>query len=206
MSIKQYKVCRRLGSGIYEKCQTQKFVLSEARRIKAAGRGKRPKRPSDYGLQLIEKQKARFTYGVKEKQFARYVKESLGSAKKDTTPAKALYQKLEERLDNVVYRMGLASTRRLARQMVAHGHFVVNKKRTKVPSQRIVEGDVIVVREGSRKTALFTDMATKLKNYKQPAWLAFAPDAFEGTRTGNPAPDELWTNQLQSIIEFYSRA
>ena len=137
MKVKaKYKVCRRLGPGIYEKCQTEKFALAQSRKQALSKMGGRRRRNvSQYGLQLMEKQKVRFTYGVNEKQFHNYVKEALRS--KDITPAERLYQMLEVRLDNVVFRMGLAPTRQASRQMVSHGHILVNGKRMKVPSYTV---------------------------------------------------------------------
>ena len=117
-------MCRRLGSGVFEKCQTAKFSASEAKRAKP----RRPKTPSTFGAQLIEKQKIRFTYGINERHLANYVKESV--AAKGTPAAQKVFELLESRLDNVVYRLGLAHTRRLSRQMVSHGHFVVNGTKT----------------------------------------------------------------------------
>ena len=111
-TIKQYKICRRLGVAIYEKCQSPKFVM-----VKDSAKRRR-RRPSDFGLQLLEKQKVRFMYGVSEKQFSNYVNEALVQGTKEITPAKVLFQLLESRLDNVVYRMGMAKTRRMARQLV----------------------------------------------------------------------------------------
>ena len=112
----KFKICRRLGPGVHEKCQTQRFVLSVARRGKTKLGAKKPKALSDFGLQLIEKQKIRFSYGISEKQFSNYVKSSTGE--KGVSPSEALYEKLESRLDNVIYRLGIAHTRPLARQIV----------------------------------------------------------------------------------------
>ena len=110
----KYKICRRLGSGVFEKCQNQKFSLSEARHEKSK-RGKRRKQISDYGQQLIEKQKIRFSYGISERQLRNYIKEA--TAMKKITAREGLFQLLESRLDNTLYRLGIAVTRPLARQM-----------------------------------------------------------------------------------------
>ncbi len=196
----KYKICRRLGPGVYEKCQTQKFVVSQANRGRKMG--KKPKQLSDFGLQLIEKQRIRFTYGLSEKQFANYVKAA--TALKGTHASEALREMLELRLDNIVYRMGLAHTRSLSRQMVSHGHFLVNNMRTKVPSYRVRPGDVITVREGSRKSALFTELEKKLKNYSIPNWLTFDPIKMEGTVKGKPTGTDGFLN-FSAVLEFYSR-
>ena len=125
---------------------SQKFALSQERaeRTKRRGRGRGP---TEYGKQLLEKQKVRFTYGISEKQFSAYVREAMASH--GAVPSDVLHRALEMRLDNVIYRLGLAPTRRAARQMVSHGHITVNGRKTTIPSRRIVIGDRIGVREGN---------------------------------------------------------
>ena len=138
----KYKICRRLGAQVFEKCQTPKFVAAESN--KKGGKGKRGKAATNFAIQLLEKQKVRFSYGVSEKQFYNYVKKAL--VVKKGAPTEKLSESLERRLDNVVYRLGLANSRALARQMVAHGHFVVKGKRVTVPSYNTSVGDVISIR------------------------------------------------------------
>lgn len=199
-NVKKYKVAKRLGAGVYEKTQTQKFMLSQSRGSK---RGKRPSRPTDYGKQLIEKQKVRFMYGVRERQFSNYVKEATQKSG-STTPAMKLFTLLERRLDNVVFRLGIAHTRGLARQMVSHGHFLVNGKKTTVPSYRIQEGDTIGIREGSKSKALFTDLDKKMKNQTMPTWLLWDNKKMQGTIKGEPKDPDAFLD-FQAVIEFYSR-
>jgi small subunit ribosomal protein S4 len=196
---KKYKIARRLGAGVYEKTQTQKFMLSQAKKSK---RGGRPRRPTDYGRQLIEKQKVRFMYGVQEKQFRNYVEKATHS--KDVTPALRLFQLLESRLDNVAYRLGIAETRGGARQMTSHGHLIVNGKRTMVPSQQMKKGDVITLREGSKSTVLFQDLDKKMKNAQIPSWLNWNSKKMEGQIKGTPTEPDAFLD-FQSVIEFYSR-
>src|SRR6185503_19359046 len=112
----KYKICKRLGASVFEKCQTQKFQISEARNPRIT-RSKRT--GGDFAAQLLEKQKARFTYGLSESQFARYVQEAIEKRGKDSIAG--LMTRLESRLDNVVFRAGLVKTRRAARQLVSHG-------------------------------------------------------------------------------------
>ncbi len=197
----KYKICRRLGSGVFEKCQNQKFSLSEARHEKG-NRGKRRKQISGYGQQLIEKQKIRFSYGVSERQLQNYVKDA--NAMKKTTSREALFQLFESRLDNVIYRLGIAQTRRLARQMASHGHFTVNGTRTTVPSYRVKEGDVIALREGSKSKTLFQNLDKKLVKTNSPAWLKFDVKNISGTVTGVPVNNETFLD-FGSVLEFYSR-
>ncbi len=197
----KYKICRRLGPGVFEKCQSQKFMVSEARRSKSASK-KRPKAMSDYGMQLIEKQRIRFSYGVSEKQFSNYVKGAV--AQKGINTATKLFESLETRLDNVVYRSGLAVTRALARQMVSHGHLVVNGKKLTIPSYEVKVGDKIEIREGSKNKALFSDLDKKLKNYSLPEWIKF--DVAKGLAEviAKPKNTDTFLN-YNAVIEFYSR-
>jgi len=200
-TAKKYKICRRLGSGVFAKCQTQKFLLSEARHAKAK-KGKRPKQLSGYALQFIEKQKVRMTYGISEKQFSNYIKEAI--THKGVQATDHLYELLERRLDNVIFRLGLAPTRRLSRQMASHGHFVINGVKTTIPSQRLKVGDSIAIREGSKKIVLFNDLDKKLKDYVRPNWLSFNIDSLKGSIEGKPKNEEGYLD-LNTVLEFYSR-
>lgn len=200
-TVQKYKMCRRLGSGVFEKCQTPKFVMSEARHAKNS-KNKRPKALSGYALQFVEKQKVRFMYGISEKQFSNYINEAV--AHKGTLATEYLFELLETRLDNVTYRLGLAHTRRLSRQMVSHGHITVNGKKTTVASLRVKVGDVIAVRPGSQKSPLFADMAKKLKEYTLPNWLTFDAEKLSGVVQGKPKNIEGFLD-LNTVLEFYSR-
>ncbi len=164
----KFKIAKRLGAAIFEKTQSQKFELSQAR----GGRktNKRPGQASDYKKQLIEKQKMRFTFGITEKQLRRYVDEAM---EKSSQPIAHLMDRLETRLDNVVYRLGLAKTRRFARQMTSHGHICVNGKRMNVPSYKVKVGDVVSIREGSKASGMFTMLADKHELTAVPTWLSF---------------------------------
>ena len=200
--IKQFKVARRLGAPIFPKCDHPKFSL--APKIHGTGKGRRPQR-SEYGTQLLEKQKARFSYGLSEKQFSNYVKDAM--AKVGVKPTEDLYISLETRLDNVVYRLGLTKTRRFARQMVSHGHIMVNGKKVTIPSFRVKKGDEISIREQSTGKRPFEDLASKLKDHKFPAWLSFDEGKKSGSVLGAPVLDENLgiVFDLVSVIEFYSR-
>src|SRR3990167_7813574 len=134
----KYKIARRLGAPIFEKTQTPKYALSLARKEKNATRG-RTKPKSEFGRELIEKQKARFTYGLTEKQFRNYVDKALRAPK----PAQALFVLLESRLDNTLFRAGISKTRAQARQAASHGHILVNDKQVTIPSILLSEGDII---------------------------------------------------------------
>lgn len=192
----KYKICRRLGSGVFEKCQTQKFALSEGRK------SRKPKQLSGYAEQFIEKQKVRVSYNISEKQLRNYVTHAV--AIKGASAPEKLFEALEQRLDNVVYRFGLAHARTLARQIVSHGHITVNGKRTTVPSYRVKAGDVIRIREGSKKSVLFADIDKKMKQYQAPVWLSFNVEKVEGTIQGVPKNTESFLN-FNTVLEFYSR-
>lgn len=200
-AVKKYKIGRRLGAGVFEKCQTAKFVASEARHLKNSKK-KKPKVLSGYALQFIEKQKVRFMYGISERQFTNYINEAV--SKKGILSTDHLYELLETRLDNVVYRLGIASTRRLARQMVSHGHIVLNNKKNTVASARVSVGDSISVREGSKKSPLFANIAERLKDYNCPNWLTFNVDSLVGKVQGKPKNTEGFID-LNTVLEFYSR-
>ncbi|MFA6355364.1 MAG: 30S ribosomal protein S4 [Candidatus Paceibacterota bacterium] len=202
-NVKKYKIGRRLGAGVFEKCQTSKFVASEARHLKNS-KNKRPKVLSGYALQFVEKQKVRFMYNISEKQFSNYVKEAVANKTKGAVATEVLYELLENRLDNVTYRLGLAHTRRLSRQMVSHGHITVNGIKTTVPSLRVKVGDVIAVREGSKKSVMFVDMVKKSKEYTPPNWLTFNAETLTGKVLGKAKNIEGFLD-LNTVLEFYSR-
>ncbi|MBP7006488.1 MAG: 30S ribosomal protein S4 [Candidatus Pacebacteria bacterium] len=196
---KKFKVGRRLGAGVYDKCQTPKFSASSA---KFGPGSRRPKALSEYGAQLIEKQKIRFSYGITEKQLSNYVKKA--SQTKGSGTAVKFYEELESRLDNVVYRMGLALSRRGARQMVSHGHFVVNNNKVTIPSFSVKTGDLIKVREGSKSKKLFENLPARLKEYNFPNWLSFDPEKMEGKISAKPKNTDTFLD-LNAVLEFYSR-
>jgi len=196
----KYKICKRLGASVFEKCQTQKFQLAEARAPRKMG-GRRG--GSDFGAQLLEKQKARFTYGLSEKQFARYVHEAMdahGSA------ATGLLSRLESRLDNVIYRAGFVKTRRAARQMVSHGHVLVNGRRLNIPSYQVKEGEVVSIRPESRDSALFVNRADVMAETQTPAWATFEDQGFAVKIGAKPTVEETSAPfNAATIIQFYSR-
>jgi len=199
----KYKIARRLGAPVFEKTQTQKFALSESRKTKI--RRRRGRMKSDYGLRLIEKQKARYVYGLSEKQFRNYVLEAIAQNK---VPAgEYLYSKLEKRLDNIIFRAGLANTRRLARQIVSHGHILINDRKVTIPSQILTTKDNFKIKEASISKGLFTNLPEKIADRSIPEWLSFDIKKMEGNLKNDPvlgsAQDLLFN--LNTIIEFYSK-
>lgn len=197
----KFKIAKRLGAPIFEKTQTQKFALSESKQGRTTKR--KPGQQSDYKRQLIEKQKMRFTYGITEKQLRRYVDDAL---LKSEQPVLNLVTRLESRLDNVVYRLGLTKTRRFARQVVSHGHILVNGKKMTIPSHKIKVGDVITVREGSKQSGIFLNLAETHEAAGVPSWLSIDIKKLEGKSTGMPSynPTETLFDPEQ-VFEFYSR-
>ena len=198
----KYKICKRLGASVFEKCQTQRFQVAEARSPRKTSRGG-ARGGSDFGAQLLEKQKARFTYGLSERQFSRYAKEAM---EEPGSSAQGLLSRLESRLDNAVYRAGFVSTRRAARQLVSHGHVTVNGRRMTIPSHQIEKGDVVAIREGSRTSPLFAGRAEKVAEIRTPAWMTLEDSGFAVKVIAEPgaAASEVAFDPAV-IIQFYSR-
>jgi len=209
MIDKKCKICRRAGKKLFlkgEKCFTPKCVFEKkpyAPGIPDSAR-KHRKTFSEYGFQLREKQKVKNIYRVSEKQFSNYIKEA--SSRHGVNPAERLYENLESRLDSTVFRIGFASSRSLARQMVSHGHITVNGRRIDVPSYKVKKGDVLGIREGSKTKTLFVDIASSLEKQDVPSWIKVDPKKIEGVIQSIPKLDqgELVFN-LTSVLEFYSR-
>ncbi|MGP1586533.1 MAG: 30S ribosomal protein S4 [Schwartzia sp. (in: firmicutes)] len=158
---------------------------------------------SEYGIQLKEKQKAKFIYGVLEKQFRGYYDKA---KKMQGITGENLLGLLERRMDNVVFRLGLASTRRQARQVVRHGHITVNGKRVDIPSALVYEGDVVAVAEKSCSNAFFKALAESNASLGAPAWLSVDKEHLAGTVTRFPNRDEIDVPvNEQAIVELYSK-
>lgn len=200
-----YKVCRRLGAGVYDKCQTQKYMLSEARHGKNVKGGRR-RNISDFGKQLIEKQRVRFAYGITERQLRGYVEEANRVAVLGTDPIVRMIEQLEMRLDNVTYRLGLVASRRAARQLVSHGHVMVNGKRVTIPSMQVKEGDVIALRARTQGLPIIDKIKKQVEERTLPAWLSFDIKKLEGTVKARPTPETTEVpGSTGAILEYYSR-
>ncbi|HEY9583463.1 MAG TPA: 30S ribosomal protein S4 [Candidatus Paceibacterota bacterium] len=197
----KYKIARRLGAPVFEKTQTQKFVLRSEQ--KGGGKSRKPRAQSDYGLGMIEKQKARYSYGVTSKQFSNYVTKA---TEKKGNSGEILVNLLESRFDNVALRSGFATTRQAARQMTSHGHLLINGKIVTIPSYQVKVGDIISMREGSKKKAIFRDLDERIKTIKIPAWIKLDAEKKEARVDGMPymAATELMFN-VGAVLEFYSR-
>lgn len=202
------RIERRLGAKLFLKGERSLSPKSATvKRMYAPGiHGKKfARRSSEYGQQLKSKQKVRNMYRMLEKQFRNWVDDAMDS-KLET--GDALVRRLEYRLDNVVYRGGFAQSRDQARQVVNHGHILVNGKRASIPSYGVKSGDVITVREGSKKSSYFASLAPQwIKNHEAPQWLSVKQDIFSITIQGIPTLGDsgIEVADLQSLIEYYSR-
>ena len=205
------KICRRNGTKLMlkgERCFGQKCSVEANRRPYGPGehggqRGGRRRKVSEYGTQLGEKQKVRYTFGVLERQFRRHFAEA---ERREGMPGENLLRILETRLDNVVYRLGFADSRAQARQIVRHGHIAVNGRKTNIPSCELKVGDVVSVRERSRGLEFFQIMAKELGRRNVPGWLSMDPASLSGRVNALPTRAEVEPGiQEQLIVEFYSR-
>jgi small subunit ribosomal protein S4 len=190
-----------------ERCTSPKCPFEKERGYPPGEHGRltrfRRRRPSDYSLQLREKQKARRIYGVLERQFRRYFREA---ERRPGLTGENLLALLESRLDNVVYRLGFADSRTQARQLVQHGHFFVNGHRTNIPSYIISLRDVIALREASRKRTYFKERAKRLDEGAVPGWLSLDVKALTARVLSQPSRDDIDTTlNEQLIVEYYSR-
>ena len=198
----RYKIAKRLGASVFEKAQTQKFAISADRSAKNKKRGRG--RQSEYGKQMLEKQKVRITYGLPERQFRNYVREALTAH--SVQPVERLHELLELRLDNVIWRLGLAKTRRGARQMVAHGHVMVNGKKSRVPSQMLSVGDKIAVREGSKEHGVLVGFNERFLERPLPSWLTWNAKNMDGSVKEKPtAVSADPAGDLVAVLSFYTR-
>lgn len=169
-------------------------------------RKKRTKAASEYKKSLQEKQTLKRMYGLSEKQFKRYVTETLDKMQRVENVSDELIRRLEIRLDNVVYRLGFAKTRSHSRQLVNHSYFLVNGKPVNIPSYQVQKGDVVAIKETKKKKDVFKDLAVDLKKMEAPAWLTINKEKFEGKTIGNPSLAEVNPPvEIPLIFEFYSR-
>ena len=200
------QLCRRCGDKLMLKgnrCMTPKCVMERRHKTAVVGSRGRRRRVSERGTQLIEKQKARYIYGLYERQFRRFYGIS---AKQPGITGDNLKVMLERRLDNVVYRLGFADSRPLARQLVLHGHIIVNGHRVNVPSALVSEGDNIIVREGSMKKEYFKKLLVDIKSKTVPIWLTLDRTKLAGQVVTLPVVDETVAQfNGKSIVEYYSR-
>ncbi|MPZ15104.1 MAG: 30S ribosomal protein S4 [Chloroflexi bacterium] len=199
------RICRRYGMKLFlkgQRCFGPKCAV-ERRRYPPGGRGQGRRKTSEFGLQLAEKQKLRSIYGVLEKQFRRHFEEA-GRRPGMTGPT--LLSILERRLDNVVYRLGFASSRKQARQVVRHGHIALNQRKTDIPSALVREGDVVSVIPKSRDNEYFSIVRAELTEKTVPRWLALDTEQLTSRVVALPAREDIDTSvNEQLVVEYYSR-
>ncbi|MCH7605538.1 MAG: 30S ribosomal protein S4 [Chloroflexi bacterium] len=199
------RLCRRAGEKLFlkgERCFTPRCAI-EKRRAPPGDISRRRRRPSDYGVHLLEKQKAKYIYGVLESQFRKYMADAF-----DTPGITGLnlLRSLERRLDNVVFLLGFADSRKQARQIVLHGHFRVNDRRTDIPSFQVSPGDVISWKETDKNTDFYKERTDGIPKRPVPAWLVLDQTDMSGRVLSLPADDELQQAiNSRLIVEFYSR-
>jgi small subunit ribosomal protein S4 len=199
------RLCRREGTKLFlkgDRCFTPKCGI-ERRSYPPGQHGQGRPRFSDYGVQLREKQKVKRMYGLLERQFASTMKKATAMRGRS---GENLLMLLERRLDSVVFRMGFATSRAEARQLVRHGHFVVNGRKATIPSMTLRLGSKVTVREGSRQVARIAGALETLEGRSIPRWLETDKERFEGTVKALPSRDDITLPiQEQLIVELYSR-
>lgn len=201
------RISRRLGEKFFFKAERDATAKSAmVRRPYPPGmHGKRRSRGiSEFGVELREKQKVRYLYGLSDTVLKRYVSGTKKSGAKTRT--QALLEMLECRLDCIVYRLGFAPSRRIARQIVSHGHILVNGAKVRTPSRWLRPGDAVAVAETSRAKAIFESLALRLKKYQPPDWLELDAEGWSGKMKHKPKEsDNIITQNLNKVIEYYSR-
>lgn len=195
----KHKLCRLYGEKL---CDSPKCPVTK-RNFPAGQHGTERKRAkhSGFGKQMLEKQKVKRIYGIMERQFANYVAEA---AKKPGDTSKYLLHYLEARLDNVIYRLGLSKSRAAARQLVSHGHVVVNGKKVNIPSYRVRVGETVGVKDSTKSSKLFENMAETLSKKELPGWLSVDAKSLSGKVLNTPSIENP-NFDASSIIGFYSR-
>jgi len=196
------KIARRFGVNLGLKTNPTKVAKRLGQRPGVHGPKRRRSSTSSYGKQLIEKQKAKFIYGLREKQFRGYVEEA---NRREGDSGINLQQILESRFDNVIYRMGFAVTRAQARQLVSHSMFLVNGKKMNIPSYLVKNGDEISLKENKTKKVIFDNISDRLSKHVGPSWLAIDAKKVTGKVLHKPAEkdfDKIFDVKL--IIEYYS--
>jgi small subunit ribosomal protein S4 len=209
MQHDQCKTCRRLGQKLFlkgERCFSAKCAI--ARRAYAPGPQKKRRggNPSEYKKSLQEKQTLKKWYGLSERQFKKYVKQTLAKMGKVENVSNELIKRLEERLDNAIFRLGFAKSRIQARQLVSHGYFLINGKPVNIPSYIVKKGDVISIKANKKAKGIFKELAAELKRREVPTWLTLDTNKFEGRSIGEPNLEEVKPPaEISLVFEFYSR-
>ena len=202
MSLK-CKICRRLGFSI---CSSPKCALRKKPYPPGQKGKRRPRALSEFGKELKEKQKLKYWYNLTERQFRKYVKGVLSSPQKGEDAVTLLIRKLERRLDSVIFRLGFATSRPQSRQLVSHGHFLVNKRAVNIPSFEVKIGDIIELSLKSKEKIISQNLKASLKKHKPPSWLELDIEKFDGKVKGLPSLEEILPPiEIPLIFEYYSK-
>ena len=198
-------MCRRAGEKLFlkgDRCFTPRCAF-ERRRTPPGDQSRRRRRPSEYGVHLLEKQKAKYIYGVLESQFRRYMTEAFNAP---GITGMNLLRSLERRFDNLIFLLGFADSRKQARQFVRHGHFLVNGARNDIPSYQVRVGDTIAWKESVKTTDFFKERTDGIPKRPVPAWLNLDQSDMSGRVNSLPADEDLQQSiNSRLIVEFYSR-
>lgn len=203
------KICRRLGQKLFlrgERCFSPKCAMVKRAFPPGPERKRRPGAFSGYKKTFNEKQKLKRCYGLSERQFRRYVKKIMERHGKVQNVADELIKKLEKRLDNVVFRLGLAKSLAEARQIVSHKYFLINDKPVNIPSFEVKKGDIIAIKEGKKKKGIFREITIQLKKKEIPSWLELNKETLIGKIKEEPSLAQITPPaEISTIFEFYSR-
>ena len=203
------KICRRLGQKLFlkgEKCFSPRCPIIKRPYPPGLQHKKRRRSFSEYGRELREKQKLKNYYGLSEKQFRGYVEQALKKRGQSEDAGLLLIRMLEKRLDNIVFKMGLAKSRREARQLVSHGHFLVEKKPVNIPSFGLKKDEQVSLKATKESKVIFKNLLPVLKNYQPPTWLKVNKEKLSASIVTEPSMDDVGaTIDMSSIFEFYSR-
>ena len=211
-TLKHGKACRKFGQKMFlkaERCASPKCAFTRRAYVPGAHGASRRRRRSEYGEQLLEKQRIRAVYGVSDRVFKRTVRDAVDrvrtlSGKRNVLDLIA--QQLELRIDNVVFRLGIAPSRPIARQFVSHGHIFVNGRRVTSPSIVVHVDDIISIRPQSERRVPFVDLHDTLKKHKTLSWLKLDPKHLSGKVIASPSREEaMGTVDLAKVVEFYAR-
>ena len=199
------RLCRRVGEKLFlkgERCFSPRCAIERRRSSPGDHLGRR-RRVSDRGIQLREKQRARYIYGIMESQFRRYMEQAF---KKPGVTGQYLLELLERRLDNAVFRLGFAESRRQARQLVLHGHFTVNGRKTNIPSYLLRAMDLIAWKESHKQKDFFKALTQDIPKRPVPQWLTLDTENMTGKVSSFPGEEDLESSiDTRLIVEFYSR-
>jgi len=209
MDNKKCKICRRLGVKLFlkgERCISPKCAMIKKPYPPGEKSKKRKRGGSEYGKELSEKQKLKNWYNLKEKQFSNYVKDVLNKRSRKENASELLIRKLENRLDNVIFRLGFCFSRKQSRQLVNHGHFLVNNRKVDIPSYQVRKGDIISVKLSDKEKPFLKDVINTLKQHQVPSWIKFDFEKLEAEIINQPNLEEAMPPaEISAIFEFYSK-